>query len=71
MPTQTEVMDLVNYVFDEILPKTKEDVREEFAYVMMDEMVGQGWLELDDEDDEEQDEDSDDVVAEDSEDGVL
>jgi len=70
MPTQTEVMDLVNYVFDEILPKTKEDVREEFAYVMMDEMVGQGWLDLED-DDEEEDEDAEDIVSEDLEDGAL
>jgi len=53
MPTANEIIELVNYVFDEIAPKVKDESREEFAYVLMDEMVDLGWLDVEDELDEE------------------
>jgi hypothetical protein len=51
-----ELYDLVDYVFDNVLPKTSEAKREEFVELLANVLVDEGVIEI--EDDEDEDEES-------------
>jgi hypothetical protein len=46
MATAMEVMEIVDYVFDSVCPKIKEETRDEFSQLLIDELVTAGFLEI-------------------------
>jgi len=56
MATVVEIAEIIDYVFDNVLPKTREVSRDEFTDVLIDELIDAEIIEIEDEEGEEEDE---------------